>query len=118
MTRDLVTTTLGSIKLSYEQPLSDEHLQGVEDMIRQAGLTIYDCRRYTAQPAERIDYVVEIIANYDDLPSDQWSELIDSITKTYCWPVDMGTRGCDMRLRISASEVSNPIDWTVSFRDQ
>jgi hypothetical protein len=118
MVRDLVTTTLGSIKLSYEQPLSDEYVQGVEDMIRQAGLTIYDCRRNTAQPAERIDYVVEIIANYDDLPSDQWSELIDSIKKTYCWPVGMGIRGCDMRQRISASEVANPIDWTVSFRDR
>jgi hypothetical protein len=118
MARDLTTNTLGSIKLSYEQPLSDEHLQGVEAIIIQAGLTIYDCRRYTAQPAARIDYVVEIIANYDDLSSDQWSELIDSITKTYCWPIGMGTRGCDMRQRISASELANPIDWTVSFRNR
>jgi len=118
MARDLITNTLGSIKLSYEQPLSDEHLQGVEQTIRQAGLTIHICRRYIAQPAARIDYVVEIIANYDDLPSDQWSELIDSITKTYCWPIGMGTRGCDMRQRISASEVKNPIDWTVDFRGQ
>lgn len=100
MARDLDPNALGFIRLSYEQPLPDEHLRGVEDMIRQTGLEILNCRRYTEQPDNQIDHVVEIIANYNDIPLEIWSDLLESITKTYCWPYEMGTRGYHMRQTI------------------
>ena len=99
MARDLTLNALGFIRLSYEQPLSDEHLQGVEDMIRQTGLEILNCRRYTEQPGDPIDHVVEIIANYDDIPLDRWNDLLESITMTYCWPFET-LRGYHMRQTI------------------
>jgi hypothetical protein len=82
MARGIATNALGSVKLSYEQLLSDEHLQGVQDVIRQAGLLTHDCRRFVTRPVERIDHVVEVLANYEDLTLDQWSNLTDSFTKT------------------------------------
>jgi hypothetical protein len=44
--------------------------------------------------------VVEIIASYDDLTLDQWSDLTDVIAETYCWPIALGNKGYDMRKRI------------------
>ena len=117
MAHDLAPNALGSIKLSYEQPLSDEHLQAIEDMIRHAGLQVHDSRRFTAQQPDRTDHVVEIIANYDDMTMDDWSDLTEAITKTYCWPTAMGKWSHNMRKRISASELEKPIDGIVDTQD-
>jgi hypothetical protein len=100
MSQELAPNALGSIKLSYEQPLSDEHLQGVQDLIRQAGLQIQDSRRYTVQLRDRVNHVVEIIANYEDMTLEQWSDLTDSIVQTYCWPAALRYKGYDMRKRM------------------
>jgi hypothetical protein len=100
MANEHIKSALGSIKLSYEHPLSAEHLQGIEDLIRQAGLQIQASHRYTAQLSERVDHAVEIIANYEDMTLEQWSDLTDSIVQTYCWPPALRYKGYDMRKRI------------------
>ena len=56
-----------------------EHLQDLEDMIRQAGLQIHDCRRYTVEQTCGTDHVVDVIANYEDLTLEQWGDLIEQI---------------------------------------
>jgi hypothetical protein len=94
------TKALGSIKLSYEEPLSAEYLQEIEDMVTQAGLQIQDSRRYITQLPDSTSHVVEIIASYDDLTLDQWSDLTGVIAETYCWPIALGNKGYDMRKRI------------------
>lgn len=105
MADELAPNRLGSIRLSYEQPLPDEHLKGIEDMIRQAGLQIQNFRRFTAQRLDRTDHMVEIIANYDDMASDDWSDLIESIVQTYCWSAVVCGNSYNMRKRISASDL-------------
>lgn len=42
MAHEYHTDTLGSIQLSYIEPLLDEHLQDLEEMIRQTGLASLD----------------------------------------------------------------------------
>ena len=105
MSYELSPNALSFIKLSYEQHLSDERLKGVEDKIRQAGLQIRYIRRFTAQQLNSIDRVVEIIANYDDMLLDDWSDLTDSIVQTHCWSAGLGSTVYNMRKRISAPEL-------------
>lgn len=100
MAHELAPIAMGSIKLSYEQPLSDEHLQAVQDFIRHDALQIQDSRRYSVRLPDRIDHVVEIIANYEDMTLEQWSDLTDSVVQTYCWPHALRYRGYDMQKRI------------------
>lgn len=94
------TNVLGSIKLWYEQPLSAEHLQGLEDMIRQAGLQIYESRRYITEQTDRTEHVVEIIANYEDMTFEQWNDLIERVREDYFLPKGTGSYGYGMRKSI------------------
>lgn len=80
----------GSIKLSYAQPPPDEQMQELEKSIRQAGLDVQERRRYEEDQPGRIDYVVEIIAIYDRLTSDEWSGLLDLVVQKYCDPPSLG----------------------------
>ena len=84
------TPARGSIKLSYARPLPDEQVQALEEAIRQAGLDIQECRRYTDEQPDRIDHVVEIIAVYDQLTSDEWSDLLGLVVQTFCEPPSLG----------------------------
>jgi hypothetical protein len=97
MADDRTTSKLGSIQLSYERPLPDEHLKGLEDMIRQAGLEIHDSRRYITQRPNRTDHVVEIIANYEDLTFEEWGDLTDLVREKYFLPKELGNYGHLMR---------------------
>jgi len=97
MADDRTTSKLGSIQLSYEQPLPDEHLKGLEDMIRQAGLEIHESRRYVKERPNRTDQMVEIIANYEDMTLEEWSDLLDRIRENYCLPKALGHYGYNMR---------------------
>ena len=63
MADELVPNALVFIRLSYEEALFGEHLQGIETVIGQAGLKIRYFRRFTAQELNITDHVVEIIAN-------------------------------------------------------
>ena len=99
MAQEFPTIGLGSIKLSYEYPLPAEYLQEIEDMITQAGVQIQDSRRYVTQLPDSTRHVVEIIANYDILTLDQWSDLTGPIAENYCWPIALGNNGYDMRKR-------------------
>jgi hypothetical protein len=76
----------GSIKLSYTKVLPDEQVQDIETIIRQAGVEIHECRRYAENQSDRIDQVVEIIAAYDQLTSDEWSSLVGSVVQAYYDP--------------------------------
>lgn len=84
------TPTPGSIKLSYAQPLPDEQVHELEGTIRQAGLDVQERRRYEEDQPGRIDHVVEIIAIYDRLTSDEWSNLVGLVVQTYCEPPLLG----------------------------
>jgi hypothetical protein len=84
------TPATGSIKLSYAQHLPDEQVQELEATIRQAGLDIQERRRYKEDQPGRIDHVVEIIAIYDRLTWDEWSNLVDLVVQTYCYPPSLG----------------------------
>jgi hypothetical protein len=92
---------LGSIQLSYEDPLLDEHLEDLENMIKQTGLQIHECRRYiTEQPDSSTDHVVEIFANYESLSLDQWSGLVNLVKQTYFDPGFLGCVGYKFRKRL------------------
>lgn len=97
MAHERSTNALGSIKLSYERPLSDEHLQGLENMISQAGLQIHESRRYITEQTDRTDHVVEVIANYEDMTFEQWSGLVDRVRENYFLPKELGNYGYAMR---------------------
>jgi hypothetical protein len=98
MALECQTEGLGSIQLSYEDPLLDEHLEDLEGMIRQAGLQIHECRRYmTEQPDSGTDHVVEIFANYESLSLDQWSDLVNLVEQTYFDPSFLGCVGYKLR---------------------
>jgi hypothetical protein len=84
------TPAPGSIKLSYAQRLPEEQVQELEEIIRQAGLDIQERRRYEEEQPGRIDHVVEIIAIFDQLTSDEWSNLVDLVVQTYCRPPSLG----------------------------
>ena len=92
MSKQSATTTPapGSIKLSYAQPLPDEQVQELEDVIRKAGLDIQECRRYTEEQPGRIDHVAEIIAVYNQLTSGEWSDLLGLVVQTFCEPPSLG----------------------------
>ena len=97
MAQERSINALGSIKLSYERPLSDEHLQGLEDIIRQADLQIYESRRYITEQTDRTDHVVEVIANYEDMTLEQWSDLVDRVRENYFLPKELGNYGYVVR---------------------
>lgn len=100
MAQENPASSLGSMQLFYERPLSSEHIRDLEDMVRQSGLQIHDCRRYTMQQADRTDHVVEIIANYDNLTADQWSDLVGLVKETYHDPLSLSGVAYNMRKRI------------------
>jgi hypothetical protein len=86
----ITTPAPGSIKLSYAQPLPDEQVQELEETIRHAGLDVQERRRYEEDQPGRIDHVVEIIAIYDRLTSDEWSTLLGLVVQKYCEPPILG----------------------------
>jgi hypothetical protein len=49
---------------------------------------------------KRIGFVVEIVANYDDVALDEWSDLTDSIKQAYHWPSATGKCGYNVRKTI------------------
>jgi len=85
-----ITDALGSIKLSYAQPLPDEQVQELETVIRKAGVQIHERRRYAEEQPGRIDQVVEIIVAYNQLTSHEWSSLVGLVVKTYYDPPALG----------------------------
>lgn len=99
MAHEYYTDSLGSIQLSYENPLLEEHLQDLKDMIRQASLQIHECRRYTTEQAGGTDHVVKILANFEDLSLDQWSSLVNLVKHNYFDPPFLGSAGYRFRKR-------------------
>ena len=97
MPQERPTNNLGFIKLSFDQPLAAEHLQDLEDMIRQAGLQIHESRRYIEEHADIIKHVVEVIANYEDMSLEQWSELTSRVREKYFLSKELGNIGYHMR---------------------
>lgn len=89
--RSTTPTLLGSIKLSYSQPLSDDKVAELEQNIVQAGLKNHQVRRYTCEVFGRLDHVVEIVARYDDLSSEEWSDLCEKVVETYYYPPELGS---------------------------
>lgn len=90
---DLSSTTsspLGSIKLSFSQRLSDKKLAELEKTIKQAGLDDHETRRYICENSGRLDHVVEVIARYENLSSEEWRDLCDKVLETHYHPVDSG----------------------------
>ena len=100
MAHEYHTDSLGSIQLSYENPLLDEHLEDLEDMIRQAGLQIHECCRYTTEQAGGTDHVVEIFANFEDLSLVQWTSLVNLVKQSYFDPPFLGSAGYKFRKRV------------------
>lgn len=78
-----MSTNPGRIQLGSLTPIPPEVLADMVSRVEQAGLEVVRTRTFIQQQPDSMEYIVEVVAQYDALTADEYGSLFGSILDDY-----------------------------------